>query len=87
MRRSVPVEGELQRVFGENLRVERFRRGMSQEELADLLGIHRTLVGAIERGERNLTLRTIERLTAQLELDPLDLLAPPGRELSGERPL
>jgi transcriptional regulator with XRE-family HTH domain len=49
---------------------------MSQEAFADHLGVHRTYMGDVERGERNLTLRTLERLAQQLGLDPLDLLSP-----------
>jgi DNA-binding XRE family transcriptional regulator len=68
------VEGELQLVVGENLRRMRQRLGQSQESFGLHLGWHRTFVGAVERGERNLTLRTIERLAEQLEVHPLALL-------------
>lgn len=53
-------------------------RNLSQEAFADLLGMHRTYMGAIERGERNLTLRTVERLARQLDIEPLALLTPHG---------
>jgi transcriptional regulator with XRE-family HTH domain len=53
--------------------------GMSQEAFADVLGVHRTYMGGLERGERNVTLRTIERLAARLGTDALDLLNGPGR--------
>ena len=72
------AEGELQRTFGRNLRRYREERGLSQEAFADLLGMHRTYVGGVERGERNLTLRSIERLAALIDRPPLDLLAPPA---------
>ena len=48
------MEGELQRTFGRNLRAYRKGRGLSQEAFADVLGVHRTYMGGIERGERNL---------------------------------
>jgi transcriptional regulator with XRE-family HTH domain len=49
-------------------------RGISQEELADALGYHRTYLGGIERGERNLTLRSVERLADRLAVDVRVLL-------------
>jgi len=70
------VEGELQRTVGRNLRAYREARGLSQEAFADLLHFHRTYMGGIERGERNLTLRSLERIAERIELDPLELLQP-----------
>ena len=74
------AEGELQRRVGANLRRLRVERGYSQEAFADLLGYHRTYIGGVERGERNLTLRTVERLADVLGVDPLDLftVTPPS---------
>jgi transcriptional regulator with XRE-family HTH domain len=72
------VEGDLQHEFGRNVRQLRQERGLSQETLADVLDVHRTFVGGVERGERNLTLRTVERLSARLEADPLTLLGAPA---------
>ena len=57
-----------------NLRATRKARGISQEELADLAGLHRTYVGSIERGERNVSIDNIERLADALRLDVIDLL-------------
>jgi transcriptional regulator with XRE-family HTH domain len=67
-------DGQLQRTVGANLRRLRTERGLSQEAFADELGFHRTYVGGVERGERNLTLRTVERLADILDVDPLELL-------------
>jgi len=72
------VDGELQHVVGDNVRRIRVARGLSQEELAEQLGVHRTFMGAVERGERNLTLRSVERLAAGLGVDPSSLVAVPG---------
>jgi len=82
------VEGDLQRVLGDNLRAYRQARGLSQEAMADALGIHRTYMGGIERGERNLTLKAVERIANWLGLDPLKLLTPPpkSRETARRRP-
>lgn len=72
------MEGDLQRVVGDNLRDHRTQRGLSQEAFADLLGYHRTYVGGLERGERNLSLRSVERIAQALSVDPLELLTPSG---------
>ena len=61
----------------------RLARGLSQEGFADLLGVHRTYMGGLERGERNVTLRTVERLAQRLGVPADELLglnagAPPG---------
>jgi transcriptional regulator with XRE-family HTH domain len=70
------MEGDLQRTVGRNLRAYREDKGLSQEAFADELGVHRTYMGGIERGERNLTLKSLERIASQVELDPLALLQP-----------
>jgi transcriptional regulator with XRE-family HTH domain len=70
------AEGQLQRIVGENLARVRHSRNLSQEELAEELDFHRTYLGAVERGERNLTLRSVERLARNLGIEPLDLLKP-----------
>lgn len=69
------MEGELQRIVGRNLRRYREARGLSQEAFAaDVLGLHRTYVGGLERGQRNITLKSLERLADTLDLDPRSLL-------------
>lgn len=68
------MEGELQRIVGRNLRAYRLERGYSQEAFADYMGVHRTYFGAVERGERNLTLQTLEKIADFLGVDPRRLL-------------
>lgn len=75
-------EGELQRRVGLNLLAYRRARGLSQEAMADELGVHRTYMGGVERGERNLTLKSVERIAERLDIDPLDLLKPPRKRRS-----
>ena len=70
----VVVDGELQRIAGRNIRAIRVERGVSQEQFAELLGIHRTYMGGVERGERNLTLRSLEHLAESIGIDPRRLL-------------
>ena len=56
--------------------VLRFRRskGLSQEELANMCGLHRTYIGSIERHERNVTLSTLEVIAATLSISVPELL-------------
>lgn len=61
------AEGDLQKRVGRNLRAYRLERGLSQEAFAEQLGVHRTYLGGLERGERNLTLRSLEQIAEQLE--------------------
>lgn len=68
------MEGELQKVFGRNLRRHRESLGLSQEAFADELGVHRTYMGGVERGERNLTLRSVEKIAASIGRNPVELL-------------
>lgn len=70
------AEGDLQRALGRNLAAYRKDRGLSQEAFAELLGVHRTYVGDLERGERNPSLKVVERIANQLGVDPLQLLNP-----------
>jgi transcriptional regulator with XRE-family HTH domain len=53
------------------------QRGLSQEGLAELAGIHRTYVGAVERAERNVSIDNICRLAWAIGTDPQELLAGP----------
>lgn len=70
------MEGDLQRTVGRNLRAIRTERGLSQEAFAGVLHVHRTYMGGLERGERNLTLKSLERIAMRLGVEPLDLLRP-----------
>ncbi len=63
--------------FARLLRNERLARGISQEALAELAGLHRTYVGSVERGERNIAVDNMEALAKALNLDISDLLHPP----------
>lgn len=60
--------------FGDRLREIRRKRGISQEKLADLAGLHRTYVSGVERGERNISLLNIERLAIALDVAMSDLM-------------
>ena len=66
--------GDLQKTVGRNLRAYRMERGLSQEAFAEVLGVHRTYMDGVERGERNLTLKSVERMAEKLEMEARDLL-------------
>lgn len=55
------------------MRAERERIGVSQEELAERAGVHRTYLGGVERGERNIGLQNIVRIAHALCVSPAAL--------------
>ncbi|MCY4641513.1 MAG: helix-turn-helix transcriptional regulator [Gammaproteobacteria bacterium] len=59
--------------FGCRLRNIRSEKGISQEELASLAGVHRTYIGGIERGERNVSLRNIFAISHALGIETTEL--------------
>lgn len=54
--------------FGEVIRMLRKDQNISQEELAFKAGVHRTYIGMIERGEKNITLENIQKLSHALNI-------------------
>lgn len=68
------VESTLVTAFATNLRRYRESKSLSQEGLAARAGLDRTYVSSCERGCRNATLVTLERLAAALDISPTDLL-------------
>lgn len=65
---------ELTQVLADNLRNYRKSKHLSQEELADVCELHRTYIGSVERGERNVTLSTLEVLAKALGVSVIELL-------------
>ena len=63
----------LTRILSDNVVRLRHLQGLSQEELAERAGLHRTYIGSVERGERNVTLSTLEVLATALGV-PVTLL-------------
>lgn len=54
--------------LGNNLRKAREKKSWSQEELAHKCGVHRTYIGAVERGEYNVTILTLKKITKKLAI-------------------
>lgn len=65
----------LRSILAENIRVYRRQKGLSQEELAEICGLHRTYVGSVERCERNVTLATLEVFASALGVSVPGLLS------------
>ena len=70
----VPIADAV-KLLAKNVRLERVMHGWSQETLAELAGLHRSFVGAIERCEHNATLATVEKLANAFDLSVAELLA------------
>ncbi len=66
-------------VLAENLRSLRRAKHLSQEQLADLSGLHRTYIGSVERLERNISIDNIGKLAVALNVKVYELLIPRGR--------
>ncbi len=73
MKRETSVD--IKKLFGFSVLRHRNKLGISQEELAARSGLHRTYIGDIERGKRNVSLENILRLATALETTPSDLLS------------
>ncbi|NLW04301.1 MAG: helix-turn-helix transcriptional regulator [Pseudomonadaceae bacterium] len=59
--------------FGSRVREKRKESGLSQEELADLAGVHRTYIGMVERGEKNVSLLNIHKIASAMNIDIKEL--------------
>lgn len=64
----------IERSFGQRLRAKRDVLGVSQEELADRSGLHRTYVSQLERGLKSPSLNTLYALASALKVDVADLV-------------
>ena len=67
-------DARARKAFGKMMRHYRTEIGFSQEKLGDVAGLHRTYIGAIERGEQNVSLDNINKIAKALKVKPSDLL-------------
>jgi transcriptional regulator with XRE-family HTH domain len=65
---------KLTKLLAKNIRKLRYDNNLSQEKLAELCGLHRTYVGSVERGERNVTLSSLEAFASAFKVKVIDLL-------------
>jgi transcriptional regulator with XRE-family HTH domain len=75
----------LEGAFGSVLRQLRESKGLSQEELADQCGIHRTYVSQLERGLKSPTLRLVWQVCASLDVSPLSLITNVQKHMESNR--
>ena len=68
-----PRQADIRERFGDAVRARREELGLTQEDLADKAGIHRTYLSDVERGTRNLSLVNIERLASALSMSLVEL--------------
>lgn len=64
---------DIAKIIGERIRTYRTRAGLSQDKLAEMAGLHGTYIGQLERGEKNATLESVEKIARALNL-PFELL-------------
>lgn len=68
------TEAELKEILSANIKTYRKEKCLSQEQLADICGLHRTYIGSVERKERNVTLSTLAVIANALGITALELL-------------
>lgn len=72
MKKNTP-DNSIVKIFAGNVRLLRQKKQLSQEELAEKCNLHRTYIGMIERCEKNVTLKNIEKLANALEVNVKEL--------------
>lgn len=65
---------ELIRIICANIKDVRKSKGLTQEELAEKCDLHTSYLAGVERGERNITIQTLDKIAQGLEISPIDLL-------------
>ncbi len=68
------MKKDILKLFATKVKEERQKLSLSQEELATKAGVHRTYIGMIERAEKNITLKNIEKIATALEVEESFLL-------------
>ena len=74
---------DIAKTVGQRIRNYRTKQGLSQEKLAELSGCHPTYIGQLERGEKNATLESIEKITTALGISLSKLFEKLGKQEDG----
>lgn len=78
---------EISKIIGQRVRNYRTSKGLSQEKLAELSGCHPTYIGQVERGEKNATLESIEKISSAMGISLSQLFEKFGESETESIPL
>ena len=70
---------DIAKIIGQRIRNYRTQKGLSQEKLADLAGCHPTYIGQLERGEKNATLESVEKIASAMDISLSELFDKLGK--------
>ncbi len=70
---------DIAKIIGQRIRNYRTQKGLSQEKLAELAGCHPTYIGQLERGEKNATLESVEKIASAMDISLSELFNKLGK--------
>lgn len=70
---------DIAKIIGQRIRNYRTQKGLSQEKLAELAGFHPTYIGQLERGEKNATLESVEKIASAMDISLSELFDKLGK--------
>lgn len=70
---------DIAKIIGQRIRTYRTQKGLSQEKLAELAGCHPTYIGQLERGEKNATLESVEKIASAMDISLSELFDKLGK--------
>lgn len=78
---------EIAKIIGQRIRNYRTEKGLSQEKLAEMSGCHPTYIGQVERGEKNATLESVDKIASAMGVPLSKLFEKMGEDSSDSIPL
>lgn len=75
---------DIAKIIGQRIRNYRTQKGLSQEKLAELAGCHPTYIGQLERGEKNATLESVEKIASAMDISLSELFDKLGKSGSND---